>query len=173
MRKLGSFLVILLLITAYGRCVADQLGMFPSTATSCCQVTCSEPAHCNPGPSNHQDRQPDHEHSHGQAPCESDHEEHGHEEHQPTPEDPPCQLCFILDSDSMIQGETLRVPTPPILELRPLFYFSTMDGPFHPDHPTNTLESPPGDHSDPPAELRSQMQRMAAKTTPVRGPSIV
>ena len=91
MRKLGSLLVILLLLTAYGRCVADQLGTLHMTGASCCQTSCSTDDHSGDEDGGHQD----------------------------DPEQP-CQLCSILSGGSMLLEDGLVLPAPTLVELIPL-----------------------------------------------------
>lgn len=151
MRKLGSYFVILLLITAYGRCMADQFGVLHSTDSSCCQVTCNAESHC------------------ADEPPSDDHDSESEESDEPTP----CQLCFILSSDSILLGDSIDVPSPTLLELTPAFFHSGL-GNFSDNGLTVLdLDQPTADHPDPPEEHRSRLQRTVAKLTPVRGPSIV
>ncbi|GEM_PF-1008073 len=174
MRKLGSLLVILLLLTAYGRCVADQLGVLHSSESSCCQVVCDQADHCKTKAS----------------PCEASPSEesncahsqdHNHDSHsdEPEPEEPqpnetdPCGLCVILSSDGMLLSDNIKVPTPTLLEISPLFFVTTLNGLLDKSLLFTHLEDSPTEHPDPPAEHRSQLRRIIAKTTPVRGPSMV
>ena len=169
MRKLGSLLVILLLLTAYGRCVADQLGALHTTASSCCQVVCDQADHCQTSEADlsedsccGSDHDTDHHHSKESEPDDS------------SPEDPaPCGLCLIISSDSMLLNDDVKVPTPTLLELSSLFFMPTLNGLLDQSRPNLNLDNSPSEHPDPPAEHRSQLRRIIAKTTPVRGPSIV
>lgn len=175
MRKLGSALIILLLLTAYGRCVADQFGLLQTTGTPCCQVTCDQVNHCTPpeGQVSSKDHEDQHDHAPGDHPCNPD-LPGGHDRNQQEPEDSPtpCQLCFILDSDSMIHGESIKVPAPLLFELSPLFYITSWDNQLQPGHPVTALDHPPSDYPESHIEQRSHIRRIVAKTTPVRGPSI-
>jgi len=163
MRKLGSYLIILLILTAYGRCVADQFGMLHTTTASCCQVTCDEISHCEvSGDATESDHSKN-----------SEHQEDSEGQNQPNPPSP-CQLCLILSSDSMLMGDQLEIPSPIILDIASLstsYTFCTS--------PETLIglrlcfkDLPPSGHPDTPAEQRSRLQRIVAKTTPVRGPSI-
>lgn len=153
MRKLGSFLVILLLITAYGRCMADQFGVLHTTDSSCCQVTCGAESHCeDEGPSD---------------------ENHSEDSDKSTDEPAPCQLCFILSSDSILLGDYIDIPSPTVLELNPIIFNSGLDRLLSKGLAFLDLNQPTVEHSDPPEEHRSRLQRIVAKSTPVRGPSIV
>lgn len=169
MRKLGSLLVILLLLTAYGRCVADQLGVLHTTASSCCQAVCDQADHCQTSEANLSD----------DSCCGSDHDKgHDHSEEsepeEPNSEDPaPCGLCLIISSDSMLLNDDVKVPTPTLLELSSLFFMPTLNGLLDQSRPNLNLDNSPSEHPDPPAEHRSQLRRILVKTTPVRGPSIV
>ena len=168
MRKLGSYLIILLIITAYGRCVADQFGMLHTTTASCCQVSCDEISHCEVSGDATED-------DHSENP---EHQEDSDGQDQPKPPTPssPCQLCLILSSDSILMGDQLEIPSPVILDITSLPTSST----FCNSPETflgirlcfKTPDLPLSDHPDTPAEQRSRLQRIVAKTTPVRGPSI-
>ena len=156
-RKLGSYLIILLLITAYGRCMADQFGVLHTTDSSCCQVTCSAETHCE-----------------DEAPSDNSHsEESDKPTDKPTDEPAPCQLCFILSSDSILLGDGIAVPSPTVLELNPLIFNSGLDRLLGKGLTLIDLNQPRAAHPDPPEEHRSRLQRIVAKLTPVRGPSIV
>jgi hypothetical protein len=156
MRKLGSFLVILLLITAYGRCVADQFGVLHTTDSSCCQVTCSADSHCAE-----------------EATADAPHSEDSEASDDSTEEPAPCQLCFILSSDSILLGDSIDIPAPKVLELVPALFNSGLDNLLGKGIATLNLDQPPAEHPDPPEEHRSRLQRIVAKLTPARGPSIV
>lgn len=156
MRKLGSYLIILLLLTAYGRCVADQFGILHTTEASCCQVTCNESDHCEDTTDKHSD--------------DSDHSEDSEEP-------APCPLCVILSSDSMLLQDALELPSPSFLDLDSPFTFHSIWGTTSEDILGRRIDcfAPSlhlSDRPDPPAEQRSRLQRIVAKTTPVRGPSI-
>ncbi|MBT8037611.1 MAG: hypothetical protein KJO21_08710 [Verrucomicrobiae bacterium] len=155
MRKLGTYFLILLLITAYGRCMADQLGMLHTTAASCCQVSYDDRDHCK--------RTSDADHQHPETPG------HPNNEEQPSP----CQLCLILSNDSMLLEDGVKIPTPSLLDTTPLFTFQTTWQELlgtHLDH----FPPPPLASSQPESaiEQHSQLGRIATKTTPVRGPSM-
>ena len=153
MRKLGSYLVILLLITAYGRCMADQFGVLHTTDSSCCQVTCAAESHC-------EDETP------------SD-ESHSEESDESTDEPAPCQLCFILSGDSILLGDSIDIPSPSVLELTPALFNSGLDNFLGKGIAYLDLDQPTAEHPDHPEEHRSRLQRTVAKSTPVRGPSVV
>lgn len=179
-RKLASFLVILLLITAYGRCVADQLGVLHTTGSTCCQVVCGGPDHCDPDVEQPTQDHEHHEHSTEEHACDTGHGEErnnsngSQDKDQDKEESPaPCQLCSILDSDSILQGESIKIPSPSLFELKPLFYFSAFDVLIQPVRPVTSLDKPLSNHPDTPVEQCSQIRRTIAKTTPVRGPSLV
>jgi len=163
MRKLGSYLIILLILTAYGRCVADQFGMLHTTNTSCCQVTCDEVSHCD----SIEDTDSEH----------SEHQDNSDDEEKPNSPIPssPCQLCLILSSDSMLVGDQLEIPSPIILDISPAStfwnFYSSSEAPTRSQLRFTTLDLPPSGHPDTPTEQRSRLQRIVAKTTPVRGPS--
>jgi len=149
MRKLGSYLLILIFLTAYGRCVADQFGMLHTSETSCCVSVCDASDHCEDSQSGH--------------PENSDSQE------IPTP----CQLCFILDSDSMLLEDGFELPTPSFLDVSDFFTFcTTLDDLLRSRALLFSSDLTLSDHPDPPAEQRSRLLRTNAKTTPVRGPSI-
>lgn len=169
MRKLGSFLIILLLITAYGRCVADQLGVLHTTNSACCQVSCGVNTHCA-----EQEPQNEHQNHSEDHPCSNSDQTNEQEEEEEAPQDSfPCQLCFILNSDSMLPGDNLEIPAPSLFEISPFFFSSILDG-FLPNAPQITdLNTSFSELPNPPAEPRSRLRRIVAKTTPVRGPSIV
>lgn len=177
MRQLGSYLIILLFITAYGRCIADQLGsLHQSGAAACCQTNCSDSTHCTPV----SDCTDQHEHDTSPSECpgvptsgESHPHNHGGEESpDPPTQAPPCQLCIILDSDSIIQADPLKVPSPLLTELNSLLHVYPPLTILHREMLSNLLEQDPAQHPLPPAEQRSKRQRIDTRTTPVRGPSL-
>lgn len=155
MRKIGSCLIILLLLTAYGRCMADQFGMLHTTTTSCCQTTCDELDHCV-SPKNTDDTQP------------------GSPEHPDNEEEPsPCHLCLILSNDSMLLEDGVKIPSPTLLDVAPLFTFSITSHEFLGARPNRFSLEPLGpEPPKPPTEQSARLRRIVAKTTPVRGPSI-
>ncbi len=163
MRKLCSYLVILLILTAYGRCVADQFGMLHTTTASCCQVICDEANHCNIDGDVGNDTSGN-EHS--------EHQEDSDEQDQPAP----CQLCLILSSDSILMGDQLEVPAPIILDITSLsttyIFCTSPEALIGIRLRFTTPDLTQSDHPDTPAEQRSRLQRIVAKMTPVRGPSI-
>lgn len=160
MRKLGSYLVILIFLTAYGRCVADQLGMLHTSGTSCCQTLCDDIldtcGHC-----------PDDEKATvQQADQPSNHED------QETPK--PCQLCFILKSDSMLIEDGIKVPTPVFHEQTDFLRLATsVENPMRAFRFCFKREQVLLDHPDPLTEQGYDILRFIIKMTPVRGPSIV
>lgn len=157
MRKLLSYLLILIFLTAYGRCVADQFGMLHSSETSCCVTVCETDSHCSVNDNEHSD------HPDSQTPETSE------EPDQPMP----CQLCFILDSDGMLIEDSVQLPSPILLELTDFFSFTaTLDDILRAHVISFSQELIPPALPDPSAELRSRLLRIDAKTTPVRGPSI-
>ena len=169
MRKLGSFLVILLILTAYGRCVADQFGMLHTTTASCCQVTCDEISHCELNGEVSSDATED---DHSENP---EHQEDSDGQNQPKPPTPssPCQLCLILSSDSMLVGDQLEIPSPIILDITSVStFFTSLEDLLGSRLYFITPDLTQSDHPDMPAEQRSRLQRIVAMATPVRGPSI-
>ncbi|MCP5536708.1 MAG: hypothetical protein H7A51_10840 [Akkermansiaceae bacterium] len=157
MRKIGSYLIILVFLTAYGRCVADQFGMLHNSEASCCVTLCDVAAHC---PTAGEDHPADTGHPDSEAPDDRE---------QPAP----CQLCFILGSDSMLLEDGLQLPSPTLLELSDFFSFTaTLDDILRAHGTSLTRELTPSGYPDPSAEHRSRLMRIGAKTTPVRGPSL-
>jgi len=73
----------------------------------------------------------------------------------------------------MLLSDDIKVPTPILLELSPIFFITTLNGQLDKSQPFTHLDDSPTEHPDPPAEHRSQLRRIIAKTAPVRGPSIV
>ena len=156
MRKLGSFLVILLILTAYGRCVADQLGILHTSGTACCTVVCEDV-----------DRScvqcPETEAAETQQP------------HLPADQEEPkpCQLCFILDSDSVVLGAEMKMPTPhfhdsPDALAYTLFSAHTLHAHFGLSDFVLRSSGQPG----PAIEQHSRLLLTCSKATPVRGPSV-
>jgi hypothetical protein len=149
MRKFGSYLLILIFLTAYGRCVADQFGMLHTSETSCCVSICDTNDHCKE--------------------TQNDHSEDSDSQEIPTP----CQLCFILDSDSMLLEDSFEIPTPSFLDISNFFTFcTTLDDLLRSRELLFSSDLTLSDHPNPPTEQRSRLLRTTAKTTPVRGPSI-
>jgi len=159
MRKFGSFLVILLILTAYGRCVADQYGALHMTGSACCQTVCCGDSHC-------ESKEVESAENH------TDSKNSNHSEESPEDQDP-CQLCLILSNDAMLQGDNVKVPTPSFLELTSIHFLTTLENLFSKGFLTPQLDLLPDEPSSPPAEHRSQLRRVIAKTTPVRGPSFL
>lgn len=163
MRQTGSFLIMFLLLIAYGRCVADQFGMLHTNEASCCQVVCQDD-HCSDldAASSHQTDHESHE----------DHEHH--QNHGPEPEEPaPCHLCLIISMDGATFDGNIKVPTPQILEsLDHNFFITLLDHALGLLPPKATLELPSYHDSGPPVEQMSQRLRIVSKALPVRGPSV-
>ena len=148
-KTIGSYLIILLLISAYGRCLADQMGMLNNSASACCQVSCFD--------SDLSELEP-------------------HNDHPGQQEDnkkPPCQLCIILDSDSLLLQDGLEIPS-----LSPYSVDILWDNHFaqelrfiHTPQPSVELTSHGFEETV--QEQRSLQLRTAAKALPVRGPSLI
>jgi len=157
MRKLSSILVVLLLLTAYVRCVADGFGMLNASEASCCQeiIKTDVVNDC------HEDD------------CHE--EENSHEPEHPEEQSPtPCQLCFILSSDSMLpSGGDVDLPSPIFKEILPLYVSCiTLDFLTGNQFDLQSADQILSDFPELSDDLRHRMQRIAIKTTPVRGPSI-
>jgi len=156
MRKLGSILVIMLLLIAYGRCVSDQFGMLHTSDASCCQTICTAVTHCSDV------AEACHDHS------DSEDNDHNNEE-KPAP----CQLCFILDNDSIMIQDGIKIPSPTLANFIPIFDFGTdLDLLFSRTSGLTSTDFQLEDLPDPPAELCSLYLSLVTKTAPVRGPSI-
>lgn len=148
MRKFGSLLVISLLLIAFGRCVADQYGALHTSEASCCQTACTSSEHDSDG--------------------------HGTEQHNNEDNPAPCQLCQILQNDSMQIENGVELPCPVVSDFTPAFesgawleaWLSRM-----------CCQLPPPDldpdFAFPPAELSSVFRCFVAAVAPVRGPSVV
>ncbi|NWK57121.1 hypothetical protein HW115_15980 [Verrucomicrobiaceae bacterium N1E253] len=168
---------MILLVTAYGRCVTDQFGIFGPSQSVCCQLTCHEEqaeeqdaATPQQGSLAHHDHDHTHDHSHapGDAPCSPT------EDNEPKPEENPCQLCFILDSDSMLPSQDLKVPSPSLTDLCGLQWISPFDGILpNGGPPAESQNRPPTNFPDDTDEQDSQLKQQHRKNTPVRGPSLV
>ena len=157
-RKLGSYLLILIFLTAYGRCVADQLGMLHSSDTSCCQTVCEDLSDsCGYCPDS------------GEPHFEEASEPASNSDQQtPTP----CQLCFILDSDSMLIENGVKMPAPVFHELTDFLCFArSVDGTTPSLQFVLHQELMPRDYLDPATLRSSRLLRLTTKATPVRGPS--
>lgn len=153
MQKLGSILIVLLFITAYGRCVADGLGALQASEASCC-----------PEVSMTVEVSDSHDHD------VSSESEHPGEKDSPAP----CQLCFILSNDSLIvNGGDIELPSPTFQDVLDLAIAGIIL-----DHLTEvrldllSADLTVSDFPNLSDEQRSLLQRIAVKTTPVRGPSI-
>ncbi len=155
MRKLGSCLIILLFLTAYGRCMADQFGMLDTAKTSCCQATCNELDPCG-------------------SPKDTDDTRPGSPEHPENKEQPsPCHLCLIISSDSMLLQDGVKIPSPTLLDVSPLFTFAPTWHELFGARPHRFALAPLVPVPPKlPTEQSSRLQRLAAKTTPVRGPAM-
>lgn len=157
MHKLGSILIVLLFFTAYGRCVADGFGMLHASNASCCQeiIKTDVVNDC------HEDD------------CHE--EENSHEPEHPEEQSPtPCQLCFILSSDSMLpSGGDIDLPSPIFKEILPLLISCiTLDFLTGNQFDLQSTDLVLSDFPELSDELRSRIQRIAIKATPVRGPSL-
>ncbi|BDS05740.1 hypothetical protein NT6N_07800 [Oceaniferula spumae] len=159
MQKLGSILVITLLLIAYGRCVSDQYGILHTTKASCCQTICTALSHCN---------------DHAEDSCTADHDSDQQDGEHNNEENPaPCQLCFILSNDSMVVENGVKIPCPALSDFNPAFDFGTdLDSLIGRISSLLATDLHFVDLPDPPAELSSLYRCMVMKTTPVRGPSI-
>ena len=158
-RKLGSYLLILIFLTAYGRCVADQLGMLHSSDTSCCQTVCEDVSDlCGYCPDS------------GKPLSEQANEPANNSDQQaPTP----CQLCFILDSDSMFIENGIKMPAPIFHELAdPLCFSTSVDGNTPSLQFSLHQELTPRHHLEPATQRSSRLLRLSTKANPVRGPSM-
>lgn len=147
MQRTGSLLIMLLLLTAYGRCVADQFGMLYATEASCCQdVNCAAP-----------------------STEDSDEQDPHHNED----EQPPCQLCLIISTDAATLDAGIKLPSPqgidhasaPIVDrLFPAILGCCL--------PTEILAPPPREAQGPPEVLGSTWLETVTRLSPVRGPSL-
>lgn len=143
---------MLLLITAYGRCLADQMGALQNSGAACCQTT--QPSCCD----THDSETTSHD-------DESNHEEND--------EGTPCPLCLILSSDSLLLQESLEIPS-----LSPYCINILWDDLFIKEPRFNKIPqldlaiSITGNH-DPSQTHLVQQQRITAKFHPVRGPSLI
>lgn len=164
MRKLGSYLVILIFLTAYGRCVADQLGMLHMSGTSCCQTVCDNISDtCGQCPDTREEAS-------RHTPQDSNHSDH-HEDRQPPA---PCQLCFILDSDSMLIEDGIKIPAPVFHDQSDSFRLATsVQNPLQNFRFYFDQEQVLQDHPDPLTGQAYLVLRFITRTTPVRGPSII
>ncbi|MGB1937642.1 MAG: hypothetical protein ACPHVK_09135 [Akkermansiaceae bacterium] len=156
-RKWCSLLLMLAFLTAYGRCVADQLGILHTSGTSCCVVICEEI-----------------EDSCQQCPDELS-SDPGHPPIPEENEDPkPCQLCIIIDADGLVTGEEVRIPAPDVHDQQDDPDYSLLTGPFRGIDLTAAapIDLRPSDNTDPPGERRAQLQRILCRVIPIRGPSI-
>lgn len=141
-------MIILFLLIAYARCVADQFGMLHTTEASCCQVVCQE-NHC----SDIETEQPD---------------EHSSEQDEETPS--PCQLCMIISTDGATFDAGIKVPSPQVLDLKALTAFAVL---FDSELRLRSTEELPSltDHDRPPEAQLSEWLCVVSKAMPVRGPS--
>ncbi len=155
-RKLCSYLLILTFLTAYGRCVADQLGILHTSGTACCTVVCEDvDLSC--------------------VQCPETVAAKSQQPHYPADEDEPkpCQLCFILDTDSIMLGAEMKMPTPhfhdsPDALTYTLFSARTLHAHFGPSDFVLRSSGQPG----PAIEQHSRLLLTCGKATPVRGPSV-
>ena len=153
MRRAGPFLIMLLLLIAYGRCVADQFGMLHTTEASCCQVICQD-EHC----------------SDVKADSPDEHGTNGTEDEQPAP----CQLCLIISTDGATFDSGIKVPSPQVLDLASAavsdMLFKDILGLCTAGE---SLLLPVFLDNNPPDVPVSQWIETATRILPVRGPSLV
>ena len=157
--KAGSILIIALLLIAYGRCVADQYSLLYATDISCCQTVCDVNECC----SNVIDKS-----------C-SDHSPSDQKNEKPDQNDTPapCQLCLILDNESMQITCGVKVPHPVYSEcMNCLDFVTDTSSPTSRFLNSSATTSTVLNRPSPPAELCLLFHRMAPKAIPVRGPSI-
>lgn len=151
MRRAGSLLVMLLLLIAYGRCVADQSGILHTSGASCCQVVC-EDAQCA-------DAEPAH---------------HGGHEPGPGGEQPaPCQLCQIISTDGATFDGSIKVPAPQVAApLDSADFARLIDHILALSTAAETDVRLTAPRVRPPDIQTSQWLLAASRTAPVRGPSL-
>lgn len=156
-RKWCSLLLMLSFLTAYGRCVADQLGILHGSGTSCCVVICE-----------------DIEDSCIQCPDETSPaatQPHLPEDNQ---EPKPCQLCIIIDADGVVTAEEVRVPSPQFEDHPDKQNTSPRCGQIR--GVGSAATGPPhltlSDHTGQPGEQRAHLLRTLCKALPIRGPSM-
>ena len=158
MRRYGSFLLMLLLIIAYGRCVADQFGMLHTTGASCCQVVC-EDEHCSDVASAEHDF------------VTKDHDPQNQHDHDEKEKPAPCQLCLILSAEGATLEPGIKIPTPQSADyLNPASVFPCSDW------STLSLRIEDMDSSlflpdVPLEEHKAHRLRAITRSLPIRGPS--
>jgi hypothetical protein len=166
MHKLTFLLITLLLTVAYGHCVADQFGVLQTSGSACCKVAC-----CS-SPSNEvKENCGDDTHLRG---------DHGNTEKNNdndfplnSPEEFPCQLCLILSNDSIQTSDTIKVPTPTLVEIDPDFFRSSLIEQLSKILSTGSSDPSLKYWNESSFEHNSPLWRILVKTMPVRGPSFV
>ena len=162
MRTLCSYLLIISFITAYSRCIADQLGVLHTSGTACCVVICEDIddscVQC-----------PELDASENKLPtCPGN-----DEQSQPQPQPQPCQLCFILDTDSIVIGAEMKVPAPQLHDQPDSpAYCSFSARRLDPQYSLSNFILRSSGLPGPLVEQLSHLREIIRKATPVRGPSL-
>ncbi len=156
-RKWCSLLLMLSFLTAYGRCVADQLGILHASGTSCCIIVCED----------------------AQSSCVECPDETSPGSTQPQPpeenqEPKPCQLCIIIDLDGAVTVEEVRVPAPHFEDHPDKQNPSSLCGQLRgiDSAATGPPHLTPSDPMGHPGDQRAQLLRTLCKALPIRGPSM-
>jgi len=155
MRKLCFLLLMLSFLTAYGRCVADQLGMLHTSDASCCVAVCDNVV----------------------KSCVQCPEETSSDTTQPppeqTPEPSPCQLCIIIDAEGAVAGKEIRLTTLNTHEHSGHSGHCLLSGSFIAVRPVvgELHQVRKRAHADHSGELRARLLRLTCKALPIRGPS--
>lgn len=146
---------MLAFLTAYGRCVADQLGILHTSGTSCCMVVCEKnQSSCQQCPDEHP-ADP------SQAPVSEDNQ------------DPkPCQLCIIIDTDGVVSSGEVKIPIPNLHDYRDNPDYSLLIATLAGIDPAAAAPLELRPSADPPGIARAHLQRILCRVTPIRGPSM-
>lgn len=158
-QQLRASFMLLVFLTSFGRCWAEQCGLLAGSNWACCPIEAS--AHG----------------SHGHlAPdgCDHDSPEHPHEDEniplRSPGEGPPCEVCELIQSGFIGLSSSLEIPAP-IFSLVEIPWFSQWSV-FNLSLRNNCLDEPLV--YGPPDDLSSiSTSRLVTSTTvSVRGPNV-
>ena len=166
--------MLLVFLTSFGRCWAEQYGFLNGSDWACCPSKVSAPfTEETVSQADHHEHSHDHDDFHD---CHHQEEPRdNHEEHPsvpaPSPQDDfPCEICNFIDSGFTTLSSSIEIPTP-IFELTQLLWFNQWFG-FQFDLFAEPVEGlPPPDRRYRPCSL-STSELVTSTTVSVRGPNV-
>ena len=173
-QQFRAIFMLLVFLTSFGRCWAEQYGLLNGSDWACCPSKVSAsfteeqvaPADHHEHSHNHDD---DHDCNHEEVPKDN------HPEHPSVPlpspgDDSPCEICNLIDSGFTTLFSSIDIPEP-IFELTELPWFSQWGG-FQFDLFAEPAEElPPPDRRYHPCSL-STCELVTSTTVSVRGPNV-